>query len=217
MRNDPLSMSRLLAVAGMACLGLVVVGNGHAFAADLYWTASTTANSLSTCTDGGGSWQASASTSQRWFNPLTGTTQFWGSGASSGSNSTVQIGANNGSASTTGNPMTIGSTGGSNNPNVGAIIFAKPGSGGYVLSAGGTATNLTSQLTIHATGTSGVTAGTGILVNSDVTGDTTFTAIRSATSAQLVVNLGSTASQTWTNNSPNFGLIFTCNIAGAGK
>jgi hypothetical protein len=115
MRNDPLSMSRLLAVAGMACLGLAIVGNGDASAQDLYWTSTQAVTSLGACTDGGGSWQASASTSNRWFNPNTGTTQFWGSGASSGSNSTVQIGANNGSASTTGNPMTIGSTGGSNN------------------------------------------------------------------------------------------------------
>ncbi|MFM7243462.1 MAG: beta strand repeat-containing protein [Planctomycetaceae bacterium] len=201
----------------MTGLGLLLAGAGEAPAIDLYWSASTTASSTATCTDGGGSWQASASTSQRWFNPLTGTTQFWGSGASSGSNATVQNGANNGSASTSGNPMTIGSTGGSNNPNVGAIVFAKAGSNGYFLSAGGTATNLTSQLTIHATGTSGVSAGTGILVNFDVVGDTTFTAIRSATSAQLVVNLGSTASQTWTNNSPTYALIFTCNVAGAGK
>jgi len=216
MRKTLSSELRSWAVAGVACLGLFV-GRHEAFAADLYWSSSTTANSLGTCTDGQGSWQASASTSQRWFNPLTGTTQFWGSGASSGSNSTVQIGVNNGSAATVGNPMTIGSTGGSNNPNVGAIVFAKAGSNGYYLSAGGTATNLTSQLTIHATGTSGVSAGTGILVNADVVGDTTFTAIRSATSAQLVVNLGSTASQTWTNNSPTYGLIFNCNIAGAGK
>ena len=215
-RHSMGSVVRSRVVAGIACLGLFLVA-AEARAADLYWSSSITANSLSTCTDGQGSWQASASTSQRWFNPLTGTTQFWGSGASSGSNATVQIGANNGNAATVGNPMTIGSTGGGNNPNVGAIVFAKAGSNGYFISAGSTATNFTSQLTINATGTSGVSAGTGIVVNADVVGDTTFTAIRSATSGQLVVNLGSAASQTWTNNSPTFGLIFTCNVAGTGK
>ena len=215
-RHSSGSFVRSWVVAGIACLGQFLVA-AEARAADLYWSSSITANSLSTCTDGQGSWQSSASTSNRWFNPLTGTTQFWGSGASSGSNATVQIGANNGSAATVGNPMTIGSTGGGNNPNVGAIVFAKAGSNGYFISAGSTATNFTSQLFINATGTSGVSAGTGIVVNADVVGDTTFTAIRSATSGQLVVNLGSAASQTWTNNSPTFGLIFTCNVAGAGK
>lgn len=216
MRNDPLSMSRVLAAAGMACLGLAIVGNGDASAQDLYWTSTQAVTSLGACTDGGGSWQASASTSNRWFNPNTGTTQFWGSGASSGSNTTVQIGVNNGSAATAGNPVTIGSTGGSNYPMVGAIIFAKAGSGGYYLAAGATSALTTSQLTINATGTGGVSAGTGILVNSDVVGDTTFTGTASGRGI-LQVALGTAASQTWTNNSPTFGLIFTCNIGGAGK
>ena len=215
-RHPSMWVVRSWALAGISCVGLLFAAR-ETVAADLYWSSATTASSLATCTDGQGSWQSSASTSNRWFNPLTGTTQFWGSGASSGSNATVQIGVNNGSAATVGNPMTIGSTGGSNNPNVGAIIFAKAGSNGYYLSAGSTATNFTSQLTINATGTSGVSAGTGILVNADVVGDTTFTAIRSATSGQLVVNLGSAPSQTWTNNSPTYALIFQSNVAGAGK
>ena len=41
-----------------------------------------------------------------------------------------------------------------------SIVFAKAGSGGYWLTAGGNTSGVTNSLTINATGTSGVTAGT---------------------------------------------------------
>lgn len=213
--ESPSSFAGSRLVTRLVGLGLVLALAADARAADLYWSSGTTANSLGTCTDGGGSWQASSSTSNRWFNPLTGTTQFWGS-SSGNSSTTVQIGANNGSASTAASPITIGSTGGSNFPQLGGIVFSKASSGGYFLSAGVTTVTSTSQLTINATGANGIAAGTGIVVNADVVGDTTFM-LNASGRGFLQVNLGSAASQTWTNNSPTYGLIINSMVAGAGK
>jgi len=203
----------------MTWLSLFAAGAGQAVAADYYWDV----NGTTAYGDGAGIFRASAagttwSTSSSGTSPLTfvigsgvGTTQSFqfGFGTAPGNNT-------NGAAVTIGN-----NTSTLNQPTVGALIFNGSGTSGYTITNAVGNANVMS-VTLTGSATNAIGSGTGILVNSNVSGDTTFGKYGGGTggTGSNVSNVGTAGiilgrSQTWTNNSTSYSLIVNAPIAGA--
>ena len=203
----------------MIWLSLFVAGAGQAVAADYYWDV----NGTTLYGDGPGIFRSSAS-GTTWSTSASGTTPLTFVIASGvGTTSSFQFGF--GSAptnSTNGGAVTIGnSTSTANQPTVGALIFNASGTSGYSITNQVGNANVMS-VTLTGSATNAIGSGTGILVNSNVSGDTTFGKFGGGTGGTggNVSNVGSAGiilgrAQTWTNNSTSYSLIVNAPIAGA--
>ena len=203
----------------MIWLSLFVAGAGQAVAADYYWDV----NGTTLYGDGPGIFRSSAS-GTTWSTSASGTTPLTFVIASGvGTTSSFQFGF--GSAptnSTNGGAVTIGnSTSTANQPTVGALIFNASGTSGYTITNQAGNANVMS-VTLTGSATNAIGSGTGILVNSNVSGDTTFGKFGGGTGGTggNVSNVGSAGiilgrAQTWTNNSTSYSLIVNAPIAGA--
>ena len=210
---------RVVAVAGMTWLSLFVAGAGQAVAADYYWDV----NGTTLYGDGPGIFRSSAN-GTTWSTSASGTSPLTFVIASGvGTTSSFQFGF--GSAptnNTNGAAVTIGnSTSTSNQPTVGALIFNASGTSGYTITNAAGNANVMS-VTLTGSATNAIGSGTGILINSNVSGDTTFGKFGGGTSGtgSNVSNVGSAGiilgrAQTWTNNSTSYSLIVNAPIAGA--
>ena len=202
------------------CCGLLLaVSTGLATAADLYWdTNGTTANG-----DGTGSWRGGTGNAL-WSTNASGTTVTgtWSTIAGTGS-ATVQFGFGPAPANlTTGGTVSIGNSNSTANMvSCGAMIFNASGSTGYYFQ--NNAGNINpSTITLNATGTSGVSAGTGMLLDASVTGDIAFGKFGGGAGGTggNVGNVGSAVvvlakAQTWTNNSTAYALVMNGPVTGA--
>ena len=203
----------------MIWLSLFVAGAGQAVAADYYWDV----NGTTLYGDGPGIFRSSAS-GTTWSTSASGTTPLTFVIASGvGTTSSFQFGF--GSApinNTNGGAVTIGnSTSTANQPTVGALIFNASGTSGYSITNQVGNANVMS-VTLTGSATNAIGSGTGILVNSNVSGDTTFGKFGGGTGGTggNVSNVGSAGiilgrAQTWTNNSTSYSLIVNAPIAGA--
>ena len=202
------------------CCGLLLaVSTGLATAADLYWdTNGTTANG-----DGTGSWRGGTGNAL-WSTNASGTTVTgtWSTIAGTGS-ATVQFGFGPAPVNlTTGGTVSIGNSNSTANMvSCGAMIFNASGTTGYYFQ--NNAGNINpSTITLNATGTSGVSAGTGILLDASVTGNIAFGKFGGGAGGTggNVGNVGSAAivlarAQTWTNNSTSYALVMNGPVTGA--
>ena len=203
----------------MIWLSLFVAGAGQAVAADYYWDV----NGTTLYGDGPGIFRSSAS-GTTWSTSASGTSPLTFVIASGvGTTSSFQFGF--GSApinNTNGGAVTIGnSTSTANQPTVGALIFNASGTSGYSITNQVGNANVMS-VTLTGSATNAIGSGTGILVNSNVSGDTTFGKFGGGTGGTggNVSNVGSAGiilgrAQTWTNNSTSYSLIVNAPIAGA--
>ena len=235
MRNDPLSMRRVFAGARCSSSGresvmwvrtlsrffglLLAASTGLASGADYYWDV----NGTTLYGDGPGIFRSSAS-GTTWSTSASGTSPLTFVIASGvGTTSSFQFGF--GSApinNTNGGAVTIGnSTSTANQPTVGALIFNASGTSGYTITNQAGNANVMS-VTLTGSATNAIGSGTGILVNSNVSGDTTFGKFGGGTGGTggNVSNVGSAGiilgrAQTWTNNSTSYSLIVNAPIAGA--
>ena len=193
------------------CFGLMLaMSTGLASAADYYWDINgTTANG-----DGGGTFRQSTS-GTTWSTSSSGTTSttfYLASGV--GTTSSFQFGFGPAPDNTTNaGTVTIGNSAStSNQPTIGALIFNASGTSGYTFQNAVGNANVMS-VTIRASATNAIGSGTGILINSNVTGDTRFIRNPSNTAGAAGIILGT--SQTWTNNSTAYSLIVNTPITGA--
>ena len=198
---------------------LLAASTGLASGADYYWDV----NGTTLYGDGPGIFRSSAS-GTTWSTSASGTTPLTFVIASGvGTTSSFQFGF--GSAptnSTNGGAVTIGnSTSTANQPTVGALIFNASGTSGYSITNQVGNANVMS-VTLTGSATNAIGSGTGILVNSNVSGDTTFGKFGGGTGGTggNVSNVGSAGiilgrAQTWTNNSTSYSLIVNAPIAGA--
>ncbi|RLT16399.1 MAG: hypothetical protein DWI27_08820, partial [Planctomycetota bacterium] len=193
------------------CCGLMLaMSTGLASAADYYWDINgTTANG-----DGGGTFRQSTS-GTTWSTSSSGTTSttfYLASGV--GTTSSFQFGFGPAPDNTTNaGTVTIGNSAStSNQPTIGALIFNASGTSGYTFQNAVGNANVMS-VTIRASATNSIGSGTGILINSNVTGDTRFIRNPSNTAGAAGIILGT--SQTWTNNSTAYSLIVNTPITGA--
>lgn len=175
-----------------------------ASATDFYWdTNGTTANG-----DGGANtW---ANTLGRISTNASGTvaTANWSNTSNSLKSMQFGFGPAPGNA-TSGGLVGIGSSGSStaNSVSVGTLVLNASGTVPYTFQ--NNSTSLAQSLTLN-TGGADVTAGYGIVVNSNVVGDTTFQ--QNAGGGSFQVNLG--ANQTWQNNSSTYALIMNVPVTG---
>jgi autotransporter-associated beta strand protein len=188
---------------------LLAASTGLASAADYYWDINgTTANG-----DGNGIFRASAG-GTTWSTSPSGTAPTTFVLATNvGNNSSFQFGFGPAPDNTTNaGTVTIGnSTSTSNQPTVGALIFNASGTSGYTFQ-NNTSNNNVMSVTIRASATTDIGSGTGILVNSNVTGNTRFIRNPLNTAGAAGIILG--ANQTWTNNSTAYSLIVNTPITG---
>ena len=202
------------------CCGLMLaISTGLASAADYYWDINSgTANG-----DGSGAWRGGTAPAN-WSTNASGTTVTgtWSTLAGTGS-ATVQFGFGPAPDNlTSGGTVSIGnSTNANQNVTCGAMIFNASGSTGYYFQNPAGNINSTT-VTLNATGTSGVSAGTGILLNASITGDIGFGKFGGGTggTGSNVGNVGSAAvalakAQTWTNNSTSYSLVLNGPVSGA--
>ena len=191
---------------------LLAASSGFANAADYYWDT----NGTTLYGDGNGIFRQSPS-GTTWSTSSSGTTPLTfaiSSGASAPSGtSSFQFGFGPAPDNTTNaGTVTIGnSTSTSNQPTVGALIFNASGTSGYTFQNASGNSNVMS-VTIRASATNDISSGTGILVNSNVTGNTQFIRNPLNTTGAAGIILG--ASQTWTNNSTAYSLIVNTPITG---
>ena len=213
------SVIRVVAVAGMTWLSLFAAGAGQAVAADYYWDV----NGTTAYGDGAGIFRQSAS-GTTWSTSSSGTTPLTFVIASGvGTTSSFQFGFGTAPTNNTkGGAVTIGnSTSTANQPTVGALIFNASGTSGYSFTNTASNANVVS-VRLTGSATNGIDSGTGILVNSNVSGDVTFGKFGGGTggTGSNVSNVGSAglilgSAQTWTNNSNSRSLIVNAPIAGA--
>ena len=192
------------------CSLMLAMSTGLASAADYYWDINgTTANG-----DGGGTFRQSTSGTTWSSSPsgTTATTFYLATGV--GNNSSFQFGFGPAPDNTTNaGTVTIGNSAStSNQPTIGALIFNASGTSGYTFQNAVGNANVMS-VTIRASATNSIGSGTGILINSNVTGDTRFIRNPSNTAGAAGIILGT--SQTWTNNSTAYSLIVNTPITGA--
>ena len=189
---------------------LLAASTGFANAADYYWDT----NGTTLYGDGNGIFRSSAS-GTTWSTSSSGTTPLTFVIATNvGGTSSFQFGFGPAPDNTTNaGTVTIGnSTSTANQPTVGALIFNASGTSGYTFQNASGNSNVMS-VTIRASATNSIGSGTGILVNSNVTGNTQFIRNPSNTTGAAGIILG--ASQTWTNNSTAYSLIVNTPITGA--
>jgi len=189
---------------------LLAASFGFANAADYYWDT----NGTTLYGDGNGIFRQSTS-GTTWSTSPSGTTPltfYIATGV--GSASSFQFGFGSAPDNTTNaGTVSIGnSTTTSNQPTVGALIFNASGTSGYTFQNASGNSNVMS-VTIRASATNSIGSGTGILVNSNVTGNTQFIRNPLNTTGAAGIILG--ASQTWTNNSTAYSLIVNTPITGA--
>ena len=192
------------------CSLMLAMSTGLASAADYYWDINgTTANG-----DGGGTFRQSTSGTTWSSSPsgTTATTFYLATGV--GNNSSFQFGFGPAPDNTTNaGTVTIGNSAStSNQPTIGALIFNASGTSGYTFQNAVGNANVMS-VTIRASATNSIGSGTGILINSNVTGDTRFIRNPSNTAGAAGIILGT--NQTWTNNSTAYSLIVNTPITGA--
>jgi fibronectin-binding autotransporter adhesin len=191
----------------------------QAVAADYYWDV----NGTTAYGDEPGIFRSSVS-GTTWSTSASGTSPLTFVIASGvGTTSSSQFGFGSGTANNTNSrAVTIGnSTSTANQPTVGALIFNASGTSGYTITNSAGNANLMS-VTLTGSATNAIGSGTGILVNSNVSGDTTFGKFGSGTggTGSNVSNVGSAGiilcrAQAWTNNSTSYSLIVNAPIAGA--
>jgi len=193
------------------CVALIVaVSSAVSGAADYYWDINgTTANG-----DGNGTFRQSTS-GTTWSTSPSGTTPltfYIANGV--GTTSSFQFGFGPSPDNlTTAGTCTIGNSAStSNQPTVGALIFNASGSTGYTFQNNSGNSNVMS-VTINASATNSIGSGTGILINSNVTGDTRF--IRNALNTTGAAGIILGKAQTWTNNSTAYSLIVNGPVTGA--
>ena len=212
------SVIRVVAVAGMTWLSLFAAGAGQAVAADYYWDV----NGTTAYGDGAGIFRSSAS-GTTWSTSSSGTTALTFVSASGvGTTQSFQFGFGTAPTNNTnGGAVTIGnSTSTANQPTVGALIFNASGTSGYTITNSVGNANVMS-VTLTGSATNAIGSGTGILVNSNVSGDITFGKYGGGTggTGANVTNIGSAGiilarAQTWTNNSTSYSLIVNAPITG---
>ena len=213
------SVVRVLAGVGITWLSLFAAGAGQAVAADYYWDV----NGTTAYGDGPGIFRSSAS-GTTWSTSASDTSPLTFVIASGvGTTSSFQFGFGAGTANNTnGGAVTIGNnTSTANQPTVGALIFNASGTSGYTITNSAGNANLMS-VTLTGSATNAIGSGTGMLINSNVSGDTTFGKFGSGTggTGSNVSNVGSAGiilgrAQTWTTNSTSYSLIVNAPIAGA--
>ena len=214
---SPMSFRSLPLTIGLGLL--LAMSVGVAPAADLYWdTNGTTANG-----DGTGAWRGGTGNAL-WSTNASGTTVTgtWSAIAGTGS-ATVQFGFGPAPANlTNGGTVSIGNSNSTANMvTCGAIIFNASGNTGYYFQNNAGNPN-PSTVTLNATGTSGVSAGTGLLLTDSITGDITFGKFGGGTggTGSNIGNVGSAVvvlakAQTWTNNSTGYALVMNGPVTGA--
>lgn len=198
--------SSIVAVAGtIVCLALTLVGGSmHVEAADYYFDA----NNATAYGDGSGNFQQGAN--GRITTNASGTTATANWSNTNGVNKSLQFGfgtTDSGNNTNGGNP-TVGSGGGANNPTMGSVIFNASGSSSYTIT--NASTTATNSITLN-TGGADVAAGYGIVVNSNVVGDTTFRTNTGGGAFQIILG----ANQTWQNNSSSYALLMNVPVTGA--
>ncbi|MGI9176473.1 MAG: hypothetical protein ACR2IT_01295, partial [Pirellulales bacterium] len=157
----------------LACtLGLAIcLGGPPSQAADYYWDVNgTTANG-----DGNGTFRQSTS-GTTWSTSSSGTTPttfYLATGVGTTSSFQFGFGPAPGNTTNAGTALIGNSTSTSNQPTVGALIFNASGTSGYTFQNNTGNSNVMS-VTINASATNAIGSGTGILINSDVTGDKSF-------------------------------------------
>ncbi|MBU6222890.1 MAG: autotransporter-associated beta strand repeat-containing protein, partial [Planctomycetes bacterium] len=213
------SSSRLFVIAQALLVAVAVPAGG----ADLYWDI----NGTTLYGDGSQSWAESntLTNSAYWSTSSSGTvatTNFPDSGDPQ-KNKSVQFGfgtladgnTTNGGTVRVGNSSSL-----SNRPAVGAMIFNASGTSGYTFWQNVGNANVV-NIELYATATSGIAAGTGIQVNSNVTGDVTFTKYNYGTggTGNNAANVGTLGialfgSQTWRNDSTTYALVMDGPVSG---
>ncbi|MFM7205139.1 MAG: beta strand repeat-containing protein [Planctomycetaceae bacterium] len=194
-------------ISAKRCGALVMVGLAWAAfvapspAADYYWDV----NGVTANGDGGGTFRQSTS-GTTWSTSSSGTTPttfYLATNVGNTSSFQFGFGPSPGNATNAGTATIGNSSSTSNQPTVGALIFNASGTSGYTFQNNSSNSNVMS-VTITASATNGIGSGTGILVNSNATGDTSFIRNPANTAGSAGIILGS--SQTWTNNSTTYAL-----------
>jgi fibronectin-binding autotransporter adhesin len=201
----------------------VIVSMPAASGADLYWDI----NGTTIYGDGSQGWVESntAGNGAFWSTSSSGTvatTNFPDSGDPQ-KNKSVQFGFGTlaeGNTTSGGNVRVGNSTSLSNRPAVGAMIFNASGTSGYTFWQNAGNANVV-NIELYATAANGIAAGTGMQVNSNVTGDITFTKNNFGTggTGNNVTNVGTIGialfgSQTWRNDSTNYALVMDGPVSG---
>jgi hypothetical protein len=189
---------------------LLAASTGFANAANYYWDT----NGTTLYGDGNGIFRSSAS-GTTWSTSSSGTTPLTFVIASGvGTTSSFQFGFGPAPDNTTNaGAVTIGNSNStSNQPTVGAFIFNASGTTGYTFQNATGNSNVMS-VTITGSATNAIGSGTGILINSNVTGDTRF--IRNPVNTVGAAGIILGKAQTWTNNSTAYSLIVNTPITGA--
>lgn len=196
------------------CCSLLILGCSSLVArsADLYWDV----NSGTAFGDGSKNWSQSATTSNNpnWSTSASGTVTTTNYNPSNSNKLSLQFGFGSlieGNTTSAGTINVGNSTNpAANNPYAGVLIFNASGTTGYTIQ--NQPNNLGPTITLNSG--SGAYAGYGIIVNANATGDTRFVA-NTTSSATATLNLAMTASQTWQNNSPAYGLAVNVPVTGA--